>query len=394
LLALAPVVAQQAQNPDTTTRGGPQKLTKEQKKKMGKALKELDAQYKQWLNEDVVYIIAPEERTAFLQLSTSEEREQFIEQFWLRRSSNPDVPENDFKEEHYRRIAYANEHYASGIPGWKTDRGRTYIIWGPADEVDSHPTGGTYDRPMDEGGGSTSTYPWEKWRYRYLEGLGNNVELEFVDPSGSGEYHLTMDPSEKDALLHVPGAGLSLMESMGMASKTDRFTRSDGTNLPTTLGGQPASMNEFNRLELYAKIQQAPAVKFKDLEALVTSRIVRDQVHFAWRTDFLKVTNDTVLVPVTVQVPNSQLSFQSKDGVHRDAERIWPISTLTGRVVQTFEEAVSRDFPDSLFQQSASCNDLSKSSSAASPFTVRSGDQGCAQRKRRRGESAAAGSEA
>ena len=354
MMSVAPIVAQQeapSTNPATST--SPQKLSKEQKKKMGRALKELDAQYKQWLNEDVIYIIAPEERTAFLQLSTSEEREQFIEQFWLRRSSNPDLPENDFKEEHYRRIAYANEHYASGIPGWKTDRGRTYIIWGPADEVDSHPTGGTYDRSMNEGGGSTSTYPWEMWRYRYLEGIGNNVEIEFVDPSGSGEYHMTMDPSEKDALLHVPGAGLSLMESMGMASKADRFTRSDGTNLPTTMGGQPASMNEFNRLEQFAKVQQAPAVKFKDLEALVTSRIVRDQVHFAWRTDFLKVTNDTVLVPVTVQVPNSQLSFQSKDGVHSATLNVFGrVSTLTGRVVQTFEEAVSRDFPDSLFQQS------------------------------------------
>jgi GWxTD domain-containing protein len=354
MMSVAPIVAQQeapSTNPATST--SPQKLSKEQKKKMGRALKELDAQYKQWLNEDVIYIIAPEERTAFLQLSTSEEREQFIEQFWLRRSSNPDLPENDFKEEHYRRIAYANEHYASGIPGWKTDRGRTYIIWGPADEVDSHPTGGTYDRPMNEGGGSTSTYPWEMWRYRYLEGIGNNVEIEFVDPSGSGEYHMTMDPSEKDALLHVPGAGLSLMESMGMASKADRFTRSDGTNLPTTMGGQPASMNEFTRLEQFAKVQQAPAVKFKDLEALVTSRIVRDQVHFAWRTDFLKVTNDTVLVPVTVQVPNSQLSFQSKDGVHSATLNVFGrVSTLTGRVVQTFEEAVSRDFPDSLFQQS------------------------------------------
>jgi GWxTD domain-containing protein len=353
LISLPPSLAQQAQDPKDPP--APQKLTKEQKKKMGRALKELDAQYKQWLQEDVVYIISPEERTAFLQLSTSEEREQFIEQFWLRRSSNPDLPENDFKEEHYRRIAYANEHFASGIPGWRTDRGRIYIIWGPADEVDSHPTGGTYDRPMEEGGGSTTTYPWETWRYRYLEGqgLGNNVILEFVDPSGSGEYHLTMDPSEKDALLHVPGAGLSLMESMGLASKADRFTRSDGTNLPTTMGGQPASMNEFTRLELYAKIQQAPPVKFKDLEALVTSRIVRDQVHFAWRTDYLKVTNDTVLVPVTIQVPNSQLSFQAKDGVHTATMNIFGrVSTLTGRVVQTFEEPVSKDFPDSLFQQS------------------------------------------
>jgi len=354
-ISLPPVSAQQAQAPasDPTAAPGPQKLTKDQKKKMARALKEIGKEYKEWLNEDVIYIISPDERTAFLQLDTNEEREQFIEQFWLRRSGNPDLPDNDFKEEHYRRIAYANEHYASGIPGWKTDRGRIYIIWGPADEVDSHPTGGTYDRPMEEGGGSTTTYPWEKWRYRYLEGMGNNVELEFVDPSGSGEYRLTMDPSEKDALLHVPGAGLSLMESMGMASKADRFTRSDGTNLPTTLGGQPASMNEFNRLELYAKVQQAPPVKFKDLESLVTSRVVRDQVHFTWRTDFLKVTNDTVLVPVTVQIPNSQLSFQSKDGVHSATMNVFGrVSTLTGRVVQTFEDAVSRDFPDSLFQQS------------------------------------------
>jgi GWxTD domain-containing protein len=350
-VAIASVSAQQVQDPGTLPTA--QKLDKETKRKMKRTLKELDSAYRQWLSEDVTYIISPEERNAFLQLDTNEEREQFIEQFWLRRSSNPDLPENDFKEEHYRRIAYANEHFASGIPGWKTDRGRMYIMWGPADEVESHPTGGTYDRPMEEGGGSTTTYPWETWRWRYLEGIGENIILEFVDPSGSGEYHLTMDPSEKDALLHVPGAGLSLMEEMGMASKTDRFTRSDGTNLPTSLGGTPASMNEFSRLELYAKVNKPPEVKFKDLEAVVTSRIVRDQLHFNWRTDYLKVTNDTVLVPVTVQVPNSQLSFQAKDGIHSATMNIFiRVSTLTGRVVQTLEDPVSRDFPDSLYQQS------------------------------------------
>src|ERR1700732_4919313 len=349
------ISAQQAQDPIIPR--PPQTLTKEQRKeqkqKARKTLKELDSQYRQWLNEDVIYIISPEERNAFLQLDTNEERKQFIEQFWLRRSATPDLPDNDFKEEHYRRIAYANEHFASGIPGWKTDRGRMYIMWGPADEVESHPTGGTYDRPMEEGGGSTSTYPFETWRYRYMEGIGENVIWEFVDPSGSGEYHLTMDPSEKDALLHVPGAGLSLMESMGMASKTDRFTRSDGTNLPTAMGGQSASMNEFNRLEQYSKAFRPPAVKYKDLEALVTARIVRDQVHFTYRTDYLKVTNDTVLVPVTVQIPNNQLSFDSKEGVHSATLNIFGrVSTLTGRVVQTFEDPVSRDFPESLFQKS------------------------------------------
>jgi GWxTD domain-containing protein len=354
-LLTGPLYAQEAQNPDPAAQVPPanQKLTKDQKQKIKKTLKELDSPYRTWLNEDVVYIISPEERSAFLQLQTNEEREQFIEQFWLRRSGNPDLPDNDFKEEHYRRIAYANEHFASGIPGWKTDRGRIYIIWGKPDEIESHPTGGTYDRPMDEGGGSTTTYPWETWRYRYLEGIQENVVIEFVDPSGTGEYHLTMDPSEKDALLHVPGAGLSLLESMGMASKTDRFTRSDGTNLPTTLGGTPASMNEFTRLELYSKIQHPPETKYKDLEALVTSRMVRDQVHFTYRTDFMKVTSDTVLVPVTVQIPNHQLQFKNKDGVHTASMNIFGrVSTLTGRVVQTFEDSVTRDYPDSLYAQS------------------------------------------
>ncbi|HYA64858.1 MAG TPA: GWxTD domain-containing protein [Candidatus Sulfotelmatobacter sp.] len=349
-----PVPAQQGQD-----QGAPipipenQKLTKEQKQKMKKTLKELDTPYKTWLNEDVVYIISPEERRAFLQLETNEEREQFIEQFWLRRSDNPDLPENDFKEEHYRRIAYANEHFASGVPGWKTDRGRIYIMWGKPDEIESHPSGGTYDRPMEEGGGTTTTYPWERWRYRYLEGIGENVELEFVDPGMAGEFHLTMDPSEKDALLNVPGAGLSLLEQMGMASKTDRFNRTDGTHLPTTLGGVPTSLDEFNRLELYAKIQRPPEVKYKDLEAIVTSRMVRDQLKFHYRTDFLKVTSDTVLVPVTIQIPNSQLSFKAKDGVHSAEVNIFGrVTTPTGRVVQTFEDSVMKDYPDSLFQLS------------------------------------------
>ncbi len=336
----------------------PELSRKDQKKRSKKALKELDNAYKGWLQEDVVYIISPEERKVFLQLSTNEEREQFIEQFWLRRNPNPDLQENSFKEEHYRRIAYANEHYASGIPGWKTDRGKIYIMWGPPDETESHPMGGTYERPMAEGGGSTSTYPWEKWRYRYLEGLegtsNSDVELEFVDPSGSGEYRMTMDPSEKDALLRVPGAGLTLLESLGMSSKVDRFTNTDGTFLGKSMGGsRPVKYNEFERLALFANIQKPPEVKFKDLEALVTSRIVRDQVRFTWRTDFLKVTTDTVLVPITIQLPNTQLSFQNKEGVHSATLNVFArISTLTGRVVQTFEEAIARDFPDSLFQQS------------------------------------------
>src|SRR5690348_8178638 len=212
--------------------------------------------FKKWLDEDVAYIISNEERTAYNRLKTDEEREQFIEQFWLRRDPTPDTVENEFKEEHYARIAYANERFASGIPGWKADRGRIYITFGPPDERDEHPSGGTYERPPEEGGGETTTYPFEDWRYRYIEGIGNDVNIEFVDPTMTGEYRMTMDPSEKDALARVPGAGLSLLEQMGMANKADRLNNTDGTLLPSPIGGPTARMNQFDRLDQFTKLQK------------------------------------------------------------------------------------------------------------------------------------------
>jgi GWxTD domain-containing protein len=332
------------------------KAAKQQKQSNRSLERELDSQYKKWLNEDVIYIITPEEKNAFLHLSTNEEREQFIEQFWQRRNPDPDSPENTFKEEHYRRIAYANEHYASGIPGWKTDRGRIYIMWGPPDEVDSHPTGGTYERPSQQGGGETSTYPFEDWRYRYLEGMGENVELEFVDPTSTGEYHLTMDASEKDALLYVPGAGLTMAESMGLASKTSRFQNTDGTHNAQPMGGMtPESMEEFTRLQQYADIFRPPPVKFKDLETVVTSRLVRDQVKFDYRFDFMRITSDTVLVPITIQISRKQMSFQEKDGVDTSTVNLFArVTSLSGRVVQTFEDTLKTDIVASQLQQSLS----------------------------------------
>src|SRR5215471_18989092 len=275
--SLGPVVLAQDDKPAkaTTQRETVAKpLTEKQKKQReAKLRKELEGPYKKWLTEDVVYIITDEERQAWKRLATDEEREQFIEQFWLRRDPTPDTAENEFKEEHYRRIAYANERYASGIPGWKTDRGRIYITYGPPDEIEDHSSGGTYERPPEEGGGTTSTYPFQQWRYRWIEGIGTNIIIEFVDPTMTGEYRMTMDPSEKDALLYVPNAGLTLMEQMGLASKTDRFNRTDGTHLGTGFGGTPESMNEFTRLEQYAKLQKPPVIKFKDLEAQISSKI-------------------------------------------------------------------------------------------------------------------------
>ncbi|MGH9711904.1 MAG: GWxTD domain-containing protein [Candidatus Acidiferrales bacterium] len=371
-LALSPASFAQDSKQDQSDSKAAKRAAKEKSKSDNQLKKELDSQYKKWLDQDVVYIISPEERSAFLHLSTNEEREQFIEQFWQRRNPDPDSAENTFKEEHYRRIAYANERFASGIPGWKTDRGKIYIMWGPPDEIESHPSGGSYDRPAQEGGGQTSTYPFEQWRYRYLEGIGNDIILEFVDPSMSGEFHLTMDPSEKDALLYVPGAGLTQLESMGLANKTDRFNNTDGTHLAQPIGGRLESDSEFSRLERYAKVQQAPPVKFKDLEAVVTSRLVRDQVKFDYRFDFLRITSDTVLVPITVQIPTRQLSFQEKNGVDSATLNLFArITTLSGRPVQTFEDTIHRDLPAELLQQSLGTSSIYQKAVPLSPGLYR-----------------------
>jgi GWxTD domain-containing protein len=323
---------------------------------------ELSGAYKKWLDEDVAYIITDEERKVFKSLQNDEEREQFIEQFWMRRNPDPESLTNDFKEEHYRRIAYANQHFASGIPGWKTDRGRIYIMYGPPDEIDAHPSGGYYERPAEEGGGSTSTYPFEVWRYRYIEGVAENVEIEFVDPTMTGEYHLTIDPSEKDALLEIPGAGLSTMEEMGLADKTDRFTRTDGTHMPTRMidsspGAGYASSTlyggEFDRLQFLANISKPPEIKFKDLQAAITTNIRYNILPFQVRTDFVKVTDDTVMSDITLSIANKDLAFQGSNGVQKAVVNIFgQITTLTRRTVQTFEDTISLDIPDSLLQQS------------------------------------------
>jgi GWxTD domain-containing protein len=313
---------------------------------------ELESAYRKWLDEDVRWIITDQEKKAFMSLSNDEERDAFIEQFWRRRNPNPDSPENTFREEHYRRIAYANEHYAAGKPGWMTDRGHIYIAFGPPDSTDSHPSGGNYERPIEEGGGETSTFPFETWHYRYLEGIGENIDIEFVDSCMCGDYHMTIDRSEKDALLHVPNAGETLYEQMGMAKKADRFKG----GLEDLGPGPNSSSNqskEFDRMELFAKLQAPPEIKFKDMDlaSFLSSHKVLNGPFFPFevRTDFVKVTDDTVLVPITLQIKNRDITFNTKDGVAKGVVTIiGRISTITDRIVQSFEVPVEVEEPAEL----------------------------------------------
>ena len=329
----------------------PLKRPLSKKQQEGSKPEKMGKYYKKWLDEDVRWIITGDEESAFKKLATDAERDQFIEGFWQRRDPTPDTEENEYKEEHYRRITYATEHFAAGVPGWRTDRGRMYVMYGKPDSIDAHPAGGPYQRTADEGGGQTQTFPFEIWRYRYLEGIGQEIEIEFVDTCSCGEYHMSLDRSEKDALLHVPNAGLTTMEEMGMANKADRFR--GGLE---AIGSGPFNSNmqtkQFDRLDTFAKLNRPPDIKFKELDAIVNTKIRYNLLPFDVRVDFVKVTSDTVLVPITVQVPNRELTFINKDGIQRATINIYGrLTTLTGKIAQTFEDTKQLDVPAELLQK-------------------------------------------
>lgn len=313
---------------------------------------ELKGEYKKWLEQDVRWIITDTEAQAFKHLSNDEERDAFIESFWQRRNPSPDSPDNEYRDEVYARIAYANEHFAAGKPGYLTDRGHIYIAYGKPDDTESHPSGGQYERPMEEGGGSTATFPFEIWHYRYIEGIGDNINLEFVDTCQCGDYHFTIDRSEKDALKNVPNAGLTFAEQNGQASKADRFNGSGGLEqLGTGPMSQQNQSKQFDRIDLMAKIMAAPPIKYHDLEAFMTNSKVLTGPPFLFdvRTDYVKVTNDTVIVPVTLQIKNADITFQTKDGVSVGKVEIQGLVTnLTHKMVQSFGDPVEVSTPAEL----------------------------------------------
>jgi GWxTD domain-containing protein len=297
--------------------------------------------YKKWMTDDVAYIITADEKKAYSKLTTDEERENFIENFWRRRDPDPDTEENEYREEYHERIAYANEKYASGIPGWKTDRGRIYITFGKPDGVESHPSGGSYDRPSYEGGGSTTTYPFETWFYRHLDGVGDGIEIEFVDPTGTGEYRIARNANEKDALLMVPGAGMTLGEQLGLENRGDRITGINNNNN----NYMREQDSPFRRLEVITALQRPPQVKFADLEKLAGEQspiIDNDPLDFDMRVDFFRQSEDRVIATFTVQADNKELAFADVGGLPTARMNIFGrITAVSGKRAGIFEDAVS-----------------------------------------------------
>jgi GWxTD domain-containing protein len=308
--------------------------------------------YSKWLDE-VSAIILPEERDAFRKLRTDTERESFVELFWQHRDPTPDTEENEYKEEFYRRKAYADDHFAAGIPGSKTDRGLMYILHGAPDSIEQHPAGGPYQRTAEEGGGTGIGYPFEIWRYRHLDGIGQEIEVEFVDSCNCGEYQMTVDRGKKEISSHIPGAAPTDMEAFGLAKQSDRF-RGGLETLGPSLFGKNSASEQFERLERSVKLYIPPPVEragMGDFE-IVKTRLRANPLFFDVRVDFVKADSTTVLAPITIQIANSDLGHAGKNGLQHAALNLYGrLTTLSGKITNTFEEPLRLDVPAELLER-------------------------------------------
>ena len=315
-----------------------------------KNAKQEEGSYKKWLEQDVVYIITSEERDIFKALTADDEREAFIEQFWYRRDPDPSTSINEYKEEHYRRLAYAKDHFSTGMPGWKTDRGRIYILHGPPNATETHGAGETYYRPRSEGGGNTTTFAFEVWHYRHIDGVGDDIDVEFVDKSMSGHYQLAMDEMDKDMLTNVPNLGLTWSELRKGGDKSERLGTRYFANEAARRAADPMrtiSMRNapFQRLERLSKLQRPPAIRYKDLENTVNSQIHYDQLPFQVRVDMIKATPSEYLVPVTFYFDRSRLSFKRSGPITGAELSVYGrVETVNKMTVYAFDDDVNAYF--------------------------------------------------
>lgn len=280
---------------------------------------EPDGAYKRWATQDVPYILTDAERKAYEKLKTNEERENFIVMFWRNRDPDPDTEENEYRDAYYERIAYVNEHFSSGIPGWKTDRGRIYIRWGKPDSVESNPSGGSYEKRSYEGGGSAITYPFETWFYRHLDGVGDGIEIEFVDRTGSGEYRMARDLSEKYL-------------TIGPA-------RSDANAVYLREQDSP-----FRRQEISSGLEKPPPVRYSEIDRILSDSPVLDKnpLGLDMQIGFFRQSENNVIVTFTVQADNKDLKFDQNGTVQTARLNVLGrLTSVAGQRIGTFEDAIA-----------------------------------------------------
>jgi len=277
------------------------------------AIRRLSSNYLDWLAEDAIYIITPQERCVFLHLETDDEREHFVEQFWRRRFVHSDSTDHDFKQEHYRRIVYANQKFGGEIPGWKMDRGRMYVLFGPPDSIEQVEDDGTANAARSQTA-KTQVHPSEIWKYRHIPGLGDDVEFRFDYRDSYKEYELRLDETH-----------------------------------PHLLAGLESSISPETQ-------EQSPKIKFKDLEAIVVSGVNRDQVKFSHRVQFFAATKATTMARFEIQISCSSCANEGRVPASVAYPLFIRVSESSGHVLATAEpiaDVASRKGVDTGFSVNA-----------------------------------------
>jgi GWxTD domain-containing protein len=316
----------QAQNP----------VAKTPEEKSRKTRREDNRAFRDWPKTDVKLIITAEEEEAYNKLKTNEERENFIDSFWRRRDPSPDTEENEYREQYYERITYANEHFSSGKPGWLTDRGRIYVKWGKPDEIETHPAGAQIQSISYEG----PAFPFEVWFYRYLPGVGSGIEIEFVDPTGSGEYRVARNPFEKEA---------------GPFSRTREGANGIGDPNSNSQRWAP-----FSVMSVLKDLEAAPPVPSQpDGTGAIPRPVADDNVlRFEVKPYYFFNSDGSATAAFTVQTDNRELVFQNSGGLQiaklNIFGRVWSVQQ---RKLGSFEDTVTttataEELADALERQS------------------------------------------
>lgn len=153
-----------------------------------------------WAEHNVKWVICPAEREVFGRLKSDLERKAFIDAFWHRRDPDPQTPLSEAKDEHYKRMDFADGHFRENEQrGSLTERGRVWIMYGPPQRREVHPRA------------RNRVFSWEAWHYDRLPDIGENIDLEFTDRANRGEYRLSLSPEQRERLLTLRQCGETMV---------------------------------------------------------------------------------------------------------------------------------------------------------------------------------------
>ncbi|MDH5385794.1 MAG: GWxTD domain-containing protein [Candidatus Aminicenantes bacterium] len=309
-----------------------------------KSPKDLSPTYRKWLEEEVVYIITPKEKEVFLQLETDRERELFIQGFWKIRDPNPNTPENEFKEEHYNRIKYANQYFGREEPGagWRSAMGRIYIILGEPGYVERFEN-------------MTEVYPIVIWSYsaRPELGLHQAFNVVFFKRDGMGEYELYSPVrfGPQQLLVHFKGDPSDYMAAYReLLAVEPTLAYTSLTLLPgeRTYATSPSIASE---ILINATIPSAPHKQVKDAwaEKLLAYKDIVEVEYSANYIDsysYVRVIEDQSGIHfVHYLIEPSRLTFEQYGGRFlTNLEINGKVSDLEGNTVFQYEKTIPIEF--------------------------------------------------